>query len=617
AARRRIQLQPLEETGYRALMELQADLGDRAGAISTYHHCASTLERELGVQPDAATSRLLDHLIGAPARPLAPSEARGPARRSGVAAADLVGRAAELASLERIFGEAAAGQLGVVLVSGDAGVGKSRLVAEAALRVQRQGAVVATAQSFGASGRLALAPVADWLRHSAFRSAVPTLEPVWRSEVERLVPTAGGRESDTPSRAMVDAWQRHRFFEGLARALLSVQRPAMLILENLQWCDQETLDFLAFLLGNSPEAALMVAVTGRSDEVSQSGEYVDWLGRLRGSGRLTEIPLAPFGVDETAHLAGLLSPGLPQEQVPGLLHAATGGFPLFIVEAVRGANDVHRPVELATDDLTSVLRNRIEQTGPTAKEVAGLAAAFGQDFGLDLLAEASDLDPDTVVRAVDELWRRRIVGEVKDGYDFSHDLLRDAAYLSVSPPRRWLLHRRLAQGLELLHAGHTDAVAPQLADQYARGGQPERAVGYYRRAAEVAAGVFAHAEAIKHHRAALALLESVPAGSHRDTLELDVLQSMSAPLNARYGYAAAELQEVLERTVDLAERLGRKEALVTGLVGLWASRFVQGRTAQGHELVSRVLSESDQDNSTLSGQAHFSFAGSALHLGMP
>jgi predicted ATPase len=102
------------------------------------------------------------------------------------------------------------------------------------------------------------------------------------------------------------------------------------------------------------------------------------------------------------------------------------------------------PARPVADDLGIVLRHRLEQTGPTAHEVAGLAAALGRDFSLDVLVEASDLDADTVVRAVDELWRRRIVQERGGAYDFAHDLLRDAAYAQVSPPRRWLLHRRLA-----------------------------------------------------------------------------------------------------------------------------------------------------------------------------
>ena len=179
AARRRVQLRPLEEVGYRALMELQADLGDRAGAVSTYHHCASVLERELGVAPDPATSKAFQRLM-AQARPAAQSLAAaspGPGR-PGLAAAPLIGRSAELTALHGVWRAAAAGSRGVVLVRGGAGVGKTRLVAEVAELARRQGAVVATAQCFGAAGRLALAPVADWLRNNAVQSAAAALDPV-------------------------------------------------------------------------------------------------------------------------------------------------------------------------------------------------------------------------------------------------------------------------------------------------------------------------------------------------------------------------------------------------------------------------------------------------------
>ena len=227
------------------LMELQADLGDRAGAISTYHHCESVLERELGVAPGPATREAFQRLM-AHARPAArsPVAASPAADRPGLAAAQLVGRSAELSVLQEVWRAAVAGRRSLVLVRGGAGVGKTRLVAEVAELARRQGAVVATAQCFGTAGRLALAPVADWLRNDAVRSAVATLDPAWRAEVARLVPVSGGRS--TSSRATADAWQRHRFLEGLARALIAVQRPLLLVLDNMQWCDQETLAFITF-----------------------------------------------------------------------------------------------------------------------------------------------------------------------------------------------------------------------------------------------------------------------------------------------------------------------------------------------------------------------------------
>jgi hypothetical protein len=206
--------------------------------------------------------------------------------------------------------------------------------------------------------------------------------------------------------------------------------------------------------------------------------------------------------------------------------------------------------------------------------------------------------------------------EFRDGYDFSHDLLREAAYDAVSPPKRWLLHRRIAQGLELLHAEDTDTVAAQLAEQYARGGRPDRALAYYRRAAEVAASMFAHTEAVRLHERALPIIAAMPAGRERDSRELAVLEAMAAPLNARDGYSSKQLQQTLERSIGLAESLGRTGSTVTGMAALWASRFVQGRIADSYQVASRALALADP-GSRLSGPAHFAVGGSAVSLGMP
>ena len=616
AVRRRIQLRPLEESGYRTLMLLQADLGDRAGAVSTYHHCASVLERDLGVSPDPTTQQAFQRLMAErdPAGPSTPGLTPD-APRSGVATAQLVGRHREFSLLQDLWLAATAGRPGLALVGGGAGVGKTRLVAEVAEMARRQGAVVASSQCFGMLGRLALAPVADWLRNPAVQAAAATLDPPWRTEVRRLVPTGGRGERSAASMSMADAWQRHRFFEGLARALMAVGRPVLLVLDNMQWCDQETLTFLTFFLGLASDTPVLVAGTLRNDTLGEDPELAGWAVRMRATGLMTELSLGPLEAADTAQLAGAISgrPLLADEV--NLLQATTGGFPLYVIEAVRGSADpggTPRPA----GDLTAVLRNRLEQASAAAREVAGLAAAVGTNFTLDLLTEASDLDAGVVVAAVDELWRRRIVHEFRDGYDFSHDLLRDAAYAQVSPPQRWLMHRRVAQALELLHADHTDTVSAQLAEQYARGGRPVRAVANYRRAADVAAGMFAHAEAIRLHREALSIVRGLPEGKDRDRQELEGLEAMAAPLNARYGYSSPELQRALERSIDLAESLGRRDSMLTGLVALWATEFVQGRIAAGYQTATRALTLVDP-GSELSGPAHFAVGGSAVSLGMP
>jgi hypothetical protein len=636
AARRRIELQPLEEIGYRILMGLQADMGDRAAAMSTYHHCASVLERELGVAPDDATraafSRLMTPahrispaLLGPPATAETAPAGQPETARPGHPSAELIGRSAELRVLTDTWQAAAAGRRGVVLVAGGAGVGKTRLVTEIAELAGRQGAVVVGSQCFAAPGRLALAPVADWLRDPAVQRAAATLDPAWRAEVARLLPDQGIPGDDRRPGTMADVWQRHRFFEGLARALMAVTRPLLLVLDNVQWCDQETLDFIAFCLGlASDETRLLVAGTVRDNHRRGDRELAAWAVRMRAAGLLTELALSPLDAVNAARLAEAISGRPLAEHDAATLCATTGGFPLYVIEAARSDADGPGRSGAAGDspsgpppgDLSAVLRRRLAQGSPAAQEIAGLAAAVGMDFSLDLLTEASDLTDDVVVAAVDELWRSRILREFGTGYDFSHDLIRETAYAEVTPARRWLLHRRIAQSLELLQAGDTDPVAAQLAVQYARAGARAKAVAYYRRAAQVAAGRFAHAEAIRLYREALSAIETMPDGRDRDSLEVSVLTSLAAPLNAKEGYASRALERDMRRSIELAESLGRGDLIQTSLIGLATVWFVQGRTADSHRVAVRALTLATPGSSA-AGQATFIVGGSALSLGRP
>jgi DNA-binding SARP family transcriptional activator len=647
AARRRIELQPLEETGYRVLMGLQAEMGDRAAAVSTYHHCASVLERELDVIPDDATRAVFQRLMTR-ARPGPPTAHRPPAlpaatatlaatatpagtapargrvadRRPGQPGAPLIGRAAEFGVLRTAWQAAVAGRHGVMLVVGSAGVGKTRLVTEVAELARRQGALVVGTQCFAAPGRLALAPVADWLRDPVVQAAAATLDPAWRAEVARLVPAPGVAGHDPGPWMIADAWQRHRFFEGLARALIAVGRPLLLVLDNVQWCDQETLDFVTFCLGLAPDGTpLLVAGTVRDESRRGDPALAAWAVRMRAAGLLSELPLSPLDAAAAASLAQAIS-GRPLAAADAAtLHATTGGFPLYVIEAARGS--VRAAGERCGDagplppgDLSDVLRKRLAQATPAAREVAGLAAAAGTNFALDLLTEASDLAADVVVAAVDELWRDRILREFGAGYDFSHDLLREAAYAEVAPARRWLLHRRIAQGLELLHAGDADPVAAQLAGQYARAGGQAKAVAYYRRAAQVAAGRFAYGEAIRLYREALSVIKAMPEGRDRDSLEFAVLTALAAPLNALQGYASAALERDMQRSLALAESLGRGDLVQASLIALGAIWFVQGRTADSHRVAARALALASP-GSRAAGQAHFIVGGTAIHMGKP
>jgi DNA-binding SARP family transcriptional activator len=622
----RVRLAPLEEVGYRTLMELQADAGDRAGAISTFHKCAEMLDHELQVKPSQATETLVERLLSFDDPDVSGARSPRHARARLVRRARLVGRTGEFDQILESWNSAVEGRSSLLVITGDAGVGKSRLIWELAHKARTDGAVVATTRCFGMAGALALKPVADWLRHPRIQRSLAALDEIWRVEVDRLIPDAAGdtyggkRERPLPeriaaSRAMVDAWRRHRFFEGLAQGILAVGQPTLLVLDDLHWCDDETTAWLPFLLGRAAGAPLLVAATARREELAANAEVSRLLLALRSAGSLIEMALPPLGRDGVRALAAsFLERELSDEEV-SLLATATGGYPLYVVEAIRSANELDQGGPLSSlGDLASVLRRRLDTASPHAREVAALASAVGRDFTLDLLTEASDLDVDVVVRSVDELWRHGIFREQSSGYDFSHDLLRDSAYASVSPPHRWLLHRRIAQSLQILHSEREDEVAAQLAEQYDRGGRPDRARHYYRRAAQLAAAVFANSEAVRCFRRCLELVAQQPAGRARDEEELDVLLEMSPPLNALHGYSSPQLQATLERSAYLAEKLSRPRDLMSCFVGLCAVRLVQGHVTDAYELAIRAL-ELAAVEPEMAGQAHMLVAGCLTSLG--
>ena len=535
-AQRLLRHDPLHEPACRRLMRLYALDGDRAAALRTYHTCATAVQRELGMDPSPATRQAYERLLQ-PETPEAPSPTPPP----GLAVASpLIGRHREWARLRDAWQIALGGQPQFVLLAGETGIGKTRLAEELAQWAGRQGIATAAARCHAAEGRLAYAPVADWLR----TLHLPPLEPVWRSEISRLLPELLVAQPDLPPPGpLIEPWQRQRFFEALARVVLGSSQPLLLLIDGLQWCDQGTLEWLHYLLRFDPQARritdirritairrmadarLLVIGTARLEDVGEAHPLTPVLQDLRRDGQLTEITLGPLDEAGTVALAENVAGQSLDPDMAACLYRETEGNPLFIVETVRmgllagnrqpgtgegefGAFCLPRPLP---SRMQAAIEARLAQLPPPARELAELAATIGRDFTFAVLAQANDLDEGTLVRALDELWQRRIVREQGvDAYDFGHDKLREVAYAGLSNARRRLLHLRVAQALESVHAGDLDSVSAQVAAHYEHAGQPERAIPYYQRAAEVARRISANEEAVRYSQRALALLESAP-----------------------------------------------------------------------------------------------------------
>ncbi len=496
---------PLHEAAYRRLIRLHALNDDRAGALRVYHTCTTVLQRELEVEPSAATREVYHQLLTAEMR-LAPHV---PATTSFT---PLIGREVEWTQMLQTWHAVIAGKgPQVVILCGEAGIGKTRLAEELLQWAGRQGISRANSRCYAVEGELAFGPVIDLLRaHPLIR-----LEDAFIGEISRLLPEILAIRPDlSRPTALTEAWQRQRLFEALAQAILSINQPLLLMIDDLQWCDRDTLEWLHFLLRFDRSARLLVVGTYRPEEIGVNHPLIPWLQSLRLVGQVNEIDLGPLDESATYDLAKRIAGEDIGKQAAQNLYHETEGNPLFVVESIRARlpatrqsieNDPNR--KLSSDFLSekidlppkvrTVLESRLAQISPSSRDLAELAAAIGREFNFKLLAKASGSDEDTLVHELDELWQRRIVREHGiEAYDFSHDKLREVAYHSMSAAHRRLLHRRIAQALEELQAEELDPVSHQLAAHYEKAGLPEKAASYYLRAANVARQVYANEEAL-------------------------------------------------------------------------------------------------------------------------
>jgi predicted ATPase len=225
-----------------------------------------------------------------------------------------------------------------------------------------------------------------------------------------------------------------------------------------------------------------------------------------------------------------------------------------------------------------VIAGRLAQLSAPTREVVGLAAAIGRAFSLDILLGADRGDEERVVRALDELWNKRIVREQgANTYDFTHDKLREVAYAEVSAPQRRLFHRRIAQAFEAVHADDLDPVSSQVAFHYEHAGVAEQAIPHYQRAAAVAKRVYANEDAIGLLSRALRLLQDLPASARRDTQELNLLLSLVPPLRVTRGWTAPEAERALDRALALCDTIGDDGQRAQVLNGLGSVYVVQAR----------------------------------------
>ena len=514
---------PLYERNHYQLIKHYVLVRDRAAALHAFHDCEAILQRELGVAPGDEILALYDQLVAgnsakSPSVGDSASIEHRPTSLSGVGVAQLaipmVGRYAEWAQLMRIYQELPANHPQLALISGVAGVGKTRLAEEFLHWTSLQGITTATAHCYGAQRQTAYAPLVAWLRSETIGAGLSTLAPVWLHEISRLLPELFERHPELPAPApMHEAWQRSRLFEALARAILTAPEPILLLLDDIQWVDFETLEWLQFFFNFAAESQVLVVATQRLEETAPSQPTVIWQRELTRRGRSLELVLEGLPDADVRQLSEKMIGTPLDEQTSRQIITVTEGNPLFVVEMARARLEQGREATTAENAMWTELSNTIQATiiyrldrlSSKTRKLIDLAAVIGREFTFALLDAISDEEQSVLVHSLDEAWRKYVVREQGAlSYDFSHDLIRVAAYNTMSTTQRQMTHRTVAKALTKMADAEgqqpADQLAGQIAAHYEQGLMPGEAVKFFRLAAQQARDSYANAEATAFYR---------------------------------------------------------------------------------------------------------------------
>lgn len=591
-ARRLLAIDPSQERMHRALMKLLLRQGQRAAALKQYQLCVDWFERELGVEPEEETRQLYRDILrsAGPDRLLADSTSlrRQPNVRAEEAA--MVGRDFEFGGLNDALTKMLDAGGRVVLLRGEAGIGKSRLLREFIGQAIPSGVRILVGRCHETEQIL---PLHAWI--DALRGDDTVLEAGVRerlgaaasAQLVRVFPELG-QSGDRPITAPD---QYALLFDALAQLIIELtsERPSVFILEDLHWCDGLSARFLAFLGRRIHRLPVLVVGSMRPEELVDAPVLAQSLGELRADGRLDEISLGALSeADSVALIQALMPSGRRGPQSANAardIWASSEGNPFIIVESVRSLHYDRPLVRQDEPGLTRTVQDfvaaRLERLTDVPRRLVQVAAAIGRDFTFALLALAGQINEVDAAVAVEQLVRRHILTADGERVDFCHDWIRRVAYQQLMPQQRRMLHAAVGGAIEALHGGNKEEIADQLGHHYLQAGDARRAIPCLILFADMASRRYALDDALRAFQQAAMAAESLPSAERdHQTLALALRQTFVLSILGRQ----REIWEILQSHADQVERV--VDPLLTseyhfrvGLTCFYLGKFTQGQIA--------------------------------------
>jgi class 3 adenylate cyclase/tetratricopeptide (TPR) repeat protein len=495
-----------------------------------------------------------------------------------------VGRSEERSLLRQAVSRAVAGGGGVVLIAGEAGLGKTRLVDEIAAEAKSSGMFVVRGQCYDMEGSLPYVPFVEAIEYGltvttgdAFRSAMGDAGP----EIARFVPKVRVAYPDLPPPLALPSDQaRHYMFEsvcdffGRAAAI----QPMLIVLEDLHWADESTTQLLESVARRVGRAPLLVIGTYRDVDLHPGHPFMRGIEHLSRLQTVSRITLKRLSAIEVAGMLRALSGQEPPQRLVQLIYSETEGVPFFVEEVYRHLAEEHRLTDAAgkwlpqveigevevPETVRLVLGRRIDRIGETAQRILTTAACIGRTFTFEFLAALAEEKEDDLLDALDEAERARLL-VAQEGrqprFVFAHEQIRQTLLGRMSFVRRQRLHRRVADTLERIHAGHLDEHVSDLAYHLVQAGARERAAEYLLQAGSSAAARLATPEALAFFARAAELAGPGPerraALRTRGELLLGLYRGREATADLELAMREAAEQGATAEEMEALLRLGR------------------------------------------------------------
>jgi len=522
----------------------------------------------------------------------------------------LVGRKDEIATLHALWQDACRGTRRMVLLQGEAGIGKSRLVRTLKDALCEQAYVVRELRCFPEHSQSPFYPLAAWFGFTLAFSPDDTPAAKFDKladyveahypKTERVAVPLLAKMLSLPLRAPylepLSSSQQQRE-KTLALVLdrlyaLAEQQPVLLVVEDLHWADPSTLEALKLFVAQERPATILAVFTARPEF------QPPWPESLAGT-----LTLDTLDDSETAALIAAVAPEIAPTTLCRMVERADG-IPLFAEELAKEVAVNSRSTIPST--LQDLLAARLDGIG-TAKVAAQLAATIGREFSFDLLRRVARFDEATLAQLLRQLQDARLLmGEARGVLHFKHALIRDAAYQSQTRAEREAAHRRIAAALTATGA----ATRPELlAQHWAAGGEIREAAACWIAAGKLASQHSASQEAVMHFKSGLALIETLPAGAERVRLELDLQIGLGAAACAGQGYASAQGADAYARAMALCNQHESGPEMFRSVWGLWTSASSRAGYAGALELAQQLLRMASHSGDPVEiQQSHFALA---------